>query len=118
MANGEPDIIIEGTRDDWPGGRRTLTPLHPHAEPGRDAFWFGARLDPGGHEVSFRVTWETLRRLPADTPDGRGTLLVDRLIVWLAENPGYQLQTRNPFRVCVSGADDTTVERWEAGEPE
>lgn len=117
MANGGPDITIEGTRDDWPGGPRTLTPLHPDPEPGRDAFWFGAQLDPGGHEISFRITWEAIRRMPAATPDGRGALLVDSLITWLEGNPEYRLQPLNPFRVLVSDAGHTRVERWEPNEP-
>ena len=46
MSNG-PAIVIEGTREDWPGGPRTLTPLDPAREPNRQTFWFGAELAPG-----------------------------------------------------------------------
>ena len=41
-----PAIVIEGTRNDWPGGPRTLTPLDPDLEPNRQTFWFGAELAP------------------------------------------------------------------------
>ena len=34
MSTG-PAIVIEGTREDWPGGPRTLTPLDPGREPDR-----------------------------------------------------------------------------------
>lgn len=44
----EPASVIEGTRSDRPGGRRTLTPLC-------GAAWFGARLHPDGHEINFHV---------------------------------------------------------------
>ena len=44
-----PAIVIEGTRGDWLGGPRTLTPLDPDREPNRRTFWFGAELAPDGN---------------------------------------------------------------------
>ena len=45
MTNG-PAIVVEGTRKDWPGGPRTLTPLDPDREPNRQTFWFGDQFAP------------------------------------------------------------------------
>ena len=47
MSENGPKIVIEGKRDDWPGGARTLTPRDPYREPNRQTYWFGAELDPG-----------------------------------------------------------------------
>ena len=33
MTGGELAIVIEGTREDWPRGARTLTPHDPIQEP-------------------------------------------------------------------------------------
>ena len=33
MTGDEPDIVIAGTRGDWAGGARTLTPRDPCPEP-------------------------------------------------------------------------------------
>ena len=57
MSNG-PALVIEGTREDWPGGRRTLTRLDPNMEPNRQTYWFGAELTPGDSQVWFRITME------------------------------------------------------------
>ena len=51
MTVGELAIVIEGRREDWPGGARTLTPRVPTREP-NGTFWFGAELDPDGGQVS------------------------------------------------------------------
>ena len=48
MADAARVIVIEGTREDWPGGPRTLTPLDPDLEPNRRTYWFGAALAPAG----------------------------------------------------------------------
>ena len=41
-------IVLAGTREDWPGGARTLTPRPPSREPNGRTLWFGAELDPAG----------------------------------------------------------------------
>ena len=67
MTNG-PAIVIRGTREDWPGGPRTLRPLDPNREPNRQTFWFGAELDPGNEQVWFRITLEAVHRMQEETP--------------------------------------------------
>ena len=62
MTNG-PAIVIEGAREDWPGGPRTLTPLDTHREPNRQTFWFGAELAPDDNEAWFRITLEAVHRM-------------------------------------------------------
>ena len=61
MTNGQaivPAIVIEGTREDWPGGPRTLTPLDPEQdEPNRQTYWFGAELAPDDKEVWFHLAY-------------------------------------------------------------
>ena len=108
MSNG-PAIVIEGTREDWPGGPRTLTPLDPHREPNRQTFWFGAELDPGDGRVSFRITLEAIHRMQEQTPAGRGNRLIDTLLIWLSDDRDRQLQDLNRFQVYVSDAGDTTI---------
>ena len=51
MTGDGPTIAIEGTREDWPGGARTLTPRDPSREPNGQTFWFGAELAPGGIQL-------------------------------------------------------------------
>ena len=51
MPDGALVIVIDGTREDWPGGPRTLTPLDPDLEPNRRTCWFGAALAPAGPQV-------------------------------------------------------------------
>ena len=59
-----PTIVIAGTREDWPGGPRTLTPRDPTREPNRRILWFGAELDPdGSQQVWFRITAEAVGRM-------------------------------------------------------
>ena len=59
MTGGELAIVIEGTREDWPGGARTLTAREPIREP-NGTFWFGAELGPAGDQAG--DTWiERLR---------------------------------------------------------
>ena len=108
MTNG-PAIVIERTFDNWPGGPQTLTELPAEQESGRDAFLFSCRLTPAGNEVWFRITSEAIERMPENTPRARGKRLVDALIVWLEENPGYQLEVGNHFQVFVTEAGDRDV---------
>ena len=115
MTNGPaiiPWIVIEGTREDWPGGPRTLTPLDPKQdEPNRQTYWFGAELAPDDNEVSFRITMEAVRRMEEKTPGARGNRLVDALLAWLSDDPDHQLESRNHFQVKVC-AGDTWVEPY------
>ena len=105
MSGGELAIVIAGTRGDWPGGPRTLTPREPN-----ETLWFGAELDPDGDQVWFRIAEDAVARMPAETPADRGYLLVDALIVWITPDrplePGI-----NRFEVRVSDAGDTWRER-------
>ena len=52
-------IVIEGTREDWPGSARTLTVREPTREP-NGTFWFGAELGPAGDQVWFRIAEEAI----------------------------------------------------------
>ena len=63
MTGDGPQIVIEGRREDWPGGSRTLMPREPGREPNRQVFWFGAELHPDGSQVWFRITSEAVRRM-------------------------------------------------------
>ena len=110
-ANLQPAIVIEGTRQDWPGGAQILTPLPPDREPDRPAFWFGAQA--GAIEVCFRLTQEAIHRMPEEEPQARGQRLIDALIAWLQDNPDHQLTPRNHFRVLVADDGQTSVEPWQ-----
>ena len=81
QVRGRLAVVIEGTREDWPGGARTLTPRYPTREP-NGTFWFGAEL-PAGDQVWFRIAEEAIGRMPEKTPRDRGARLVDALIVWI-----------------------------------
>ena len=108
-----PRIVIEGTREDWPGGPRTLTPLDPHQEaPNRMITWFGAELAPDDNEVWFRITLEAVHRMEEKTPGARGNRLVDALLAWLSDDPDHQLADLNRFQVYVSDAGDTWIEPY------
>ena len=105
---GELAIVIEGRREDWPGGARTLTPRDPTREP-NGTLWFGAEL-PAGDQVWFRIAEEAIDRMPEKTPRDRGARLIDALIVWIT--PDRQLTPGlNRFEVRVSEAGDTWIER-------
>ena len=109
MSNG-PAIVIEGTREDWPGGPRTLTPLDPGLEPDRPTFWFGAELTPDGNQVWFRITLEAIDRMQEEAPGARGNRLVNTLLAWLSNNRDHQLEEDlNRFQVHVSNAGNTTT---------
>ena len=110
VNGGEMAIVIEGRREDWPRGTRTLTPHDPIREPNGRTLWFGAGLDPDGEQVWFRIDEETIGRMPEKTPVARGQRLVDALIVWIT--PDRQLEPGiNRFEVRVSEAGDTWIER-------
>ena len=83
QVRGRLAVVIKGTREDWPGGARTLTPRYPTREP-NGTFWFGAEL-PAGDQVWFRIAEEAIGRMPEKTPRDRGARLVDALIVWIAD---------------------------------
>ena len=115
MPNGPaivPEIVIEGMREDWPGGPRTLTRLDPNREPNRQTFWFGAELARDDNRVWFRITMEAVRRMHEETPGARGNRLVDALLVWLSDNQDHQLGDLNRFQVFVLNAGDTRIEPY------
>ena len=59
-----PEIVIAGTREDWPGGAQTLTPRDPTREPNGRILWFGTELDPdGSQQVWFRFTAAAVGRM-------------------------------------------------------
>ena len=94
-----PEIVIAGTREDWPGGAQTLTPRDPTREP-NGRLWFGAEPTRTGASV-----------VP-DHGGGRRPVSPHRPPpAWLM--PDRQLQPElNRFEVRVSNAgDDTWIER-------
>ena len=125
MANGNrattndeppPQIVIRGTREDWPGGSRNLVSLGhgQRRDFPDDTMCFRARLDPGNNELRFRIAADAVHRMQEQTPRDRGTRLVDALIDWIQGNPGRELQPCNDFRVYVSDdGRDTTVGPYE-----
>ena len=113
MTNGQaivPAIVIEGTREDWPGGPQTFRSLPARREPDDDAFWFSAQLIPGDNLVEFRITYEDLQRMRENTPEGRGGRLIVCLQAWVEENPDHPLEPLEAFNVFVSDARDTRIE--------
>ena len=109
MTDHGPRIIIAGTREDWPGGVRTLTPREPTREP-NGSLWFGAEFSPDGKQVWFRIASETVDQLPADTPGARGDRLIDALLAWLPPDDRLERDV-NRFEVQVSDEGDTWIER-------
>ena len=112
MSNG-PAIVIDVTREDWPGGPRTLTRLDPHREPNWLTFWFGAELAPAGNQVWFRITGEAIERMQEETPGARGNRLVDALLAWLSDDRDHQLRistaSRSTSRMPVIRGSNPTV---------
>ena len=53
MTDHGPRVIIAGTREDWPGGVRTLIPREPTREP-NGTLWFGAEIRPHGEAAPGR----------------------------------------------------------------
>ena len=105
-----PEIVIAGTREDWPGGPRTLTPREPTREANGRILWFGAELDPDGSQVWFRITAEAVGRMrektpprPRRPPHRRPPRLADAWTVSCGPNS-------TGFEVRVS-AGDTRIER-------
>ena len=80
MTGAGPELVIEGTRGDWPNGARTLSPRDPCREPNGQTLWFGAEFDPDGSQVWFRIASEAVRRMKEQTPGARGDRLVDALL--------------------------------------
>ena len=103
MADDSLAVVIEGRRDDWPGGARLLMPCPPNRERNGRTWWFGAELDPDGSQVWFRITPEAIHRMREKTPRARGACLVDALITWMTPERqlGFEL---NRFQVHVLGA--------------
>ena len=106
-------IIIEGKREDWPGGPRTLTPRASGREPNGRTLWYGAELNPDGRQVWFRITAEAVCRMREKTPLARGERLIDALLAWLTPNRGLKREL-NRFEVQISDDGDTWIEllRW------
>ena len=62
MADDSLAVVIEGRREDWPGGPRLLMPCPPSREPNARTWWFGAEFDPAGEQVDAHITWMTPER--------------------------------------------------------
>ncbi len=108
-TDDELTIIIEGRRDDWPGGPRTLKPCTAGREPNGRTLWFGAELD-SGNQVWFRITADAVGRMRETTPRARGDRLVDALLAWLTPDRGLRREL-NRFDVQVAQDGDTWIER-------
>ncbi len=110
MSEDGPKIVIEGKREDWPGGAQTLTPRDPYRESNQQTYWFGTQLDPGGNQVWFRITLEAIHRMKEETPIDRGRRLIDELLAWMT--PDRPLRTDlNRFKAEVWDVGDTWIER-------
>ena len=103
MADDSLAIIIEGRREDWPGGARLLTPCKSCRERNRLTVWFGAELAPDGNEVWYRITEEAIHRMREKTPRARGACLVDALVTWMT--PDRQLGPNSTASRSGSGED-------------
>ena len=105
-------IIIEGRRDDWPGGARTLIPCKPDREQDRQVHWFGAELDPDGIEVWFRISTEAVGRMKEKTPRARGNRLIDALLDWMklpnrqSDLPDFDVEVDADGRTQVNQRDE------------
>ena len=102
MASGELVSVIAGTREDWPGGARTLTPRESTREP-NGTLGFRAELDPDGDQVWFRTDEDAVGPMPAETPADRGRRLVDVLIVLITSDPPARSPTSTASRSGVRG---------------
>ena len=71
MTGDGPRIVIEGRREDWPGGARTLTPREPGREPNRQVFWFGAELHPSAGNAVALTPPAQLHEAPEQAPPPR-----------------------------------------------
>ena len=118
MTGDGSEIVIAGTRRDWPGGARTLTPRDPGREPNRQNFWFGADLDPDGNQVWFRIAGtpgaaaQRLRRQVDALSDCRGPHVFDaedvRLVIEYLE-----ANERTGARLAEHEADKRLCEQEE-----
>ena len=112
MTGDGPQIVIEGTREDWlrrPSNPDVAGP-QPRTQP----------ADPSGSVPSstrtaarcgFRIASEAVRRMKEQTPGVRGDRLVDALFAWLT--PDRQLAPDlNRFQVLVSDDGDTRIKRY------
>ena len=113
MPGDGSTIVIEGSRGDWPGGARTLTPRESFLEHNGQTLWFGADLDPDGSQVWFRISSEAVRRMREQTPTARGDRLIDALLAWVTPDRPLRREL-NRFDVRVSDDGDTWIEglRW------
>ena len=110
MTSGELAIVIAGTREDWPGGARTLTPRESTREP-NGTLWFGAELDPDGDQVL--VPHQRGRRRPdaggdarrPRSPPGRRPHRLDHA------GPPARSPTSTASRSGISAAGDGWLER-------
>lgn len=102
-------IVIEGRRENWPGGARTLTPRTAGREPNGRIPWFGAELDTG-NQVWFWIAPQAVRRMREKTPRARGERLIDALLGWLTPDRALKREI-NRFEVRVSDEGDTWIER-------
>ena len=103
-------IVIEGLREDWPGGGRTLMPRDAFREHNGKTFWFGADLAPDGSQLWFRISSEAVRRMREQTPRARGDALVDALLAWVTPDRPLRREL-NRFEVRVSDDGDAWIER-------
>ena len=111
MGDDSLAVVIEGRREDWPGGARILMPCLASREPNGRTYWFGAELDPDGSQLWFRITSEAIHRMREKTPRARGACFVDALITWMT--PERQLgPERNRFQVHVLGDGYLWIERY------
>ena len=110
MPGDGSTIVIEGSRGDWPGGVRTLTPRESFLEHNGQTFWFGADLDPDGSQVWFRISSDAVRRMSERTPTARGDRLIDALLGWLTPDRPLRREL-NRFEVRVSDDGDAWIER-------
>ncbi len=110
MAGDGPRIVIEGRRENWPGGARTLTRRDPCREPNRQVRWFGAELDSEGAQVWFRITLEAARRMKAHTPEACGGRLVDALLAWLTPDRSSTASRSRSPRTATRGSSATVAE--------
>ena len=99
MTGGEMAIVIEGTREDWPGGAITLTVREPTREP-NGTFWFGAELGPAGVEA--RVTAHSGRVGLASELPSRGASTTDVMLAGTGRRAGWWRTTR-PVRPPNAG---------------
>ena len=74
MTGGELASVIAGTREDWPGGPRTLTPREPTREP-NGTLWFGGRVELLLHARGLRGRADPARleRAAAEEDKAEGT---------------------------------------------